>query len=88
MPGFLEALENTKPLSKKHMVIIQGKQVEVSLEKKLEIIRVGESNYMLQGKNIVLIPAKKTPRVFPVLKQQDIDPYWIKTQEEIEWVIE
>ena len=37
MPGFFEAMKNIKPVAKKHTVTVQGKEIEVSLEKKLEI---------------------------------------------------
>ena len=40
MPGFFEAMANMpEPRVKKHMVTIQGKEIEVELAKKIEIMR-------------------------------------------------
>jgi hypothetical protein len=88
MPGFFEAFGKTKPIVKKHLVTIQGKSIEVSLEKKLEILRTGEDRYMLDGSIIKLKPVTKTKRPFPVLKDLDRDPYWIDTEERFSWQTE
>jgi hypothetical protein len=88
MPGFFEAMKNIKPVAKKHTVTVQGKEIEVSLEKKLEIQRAGEDKYMLEGKDIVLIPKPKTARRFPVLVGYKQDPYWIETDKGLLWQIE
>ena len=49
MPGFFDAVKNFKPNSKnkKHFVTIDNKEVEVSLQKKLEINRHGSEKYEL-----------------------------------------
>tara|TARA_B100001093_G_scaffold517522_1_gene599289 strand:- start:296 stop:604 length:309 start_codon:yes stop_codon:yes gene_type:complete len=49
MPGFFEAIEKfkNKP-NKKQFVNIEGKSIQVSLEQKLEIMKVGEKNYFCQ----------------------------------------
>lgn len=86
MPGFFEALSNLpKPVPKKHVVTIQGKEIQVSLQKKLEIQRAGEDNYMLVDNKIVLKPKPKAHRKFPVLCQTehgysfyDKDPHWVQ----------
>jgi len=89
MPGFFEAISKTEhPPVKKHMVTIQGKTIEVSLEKKLEILRTGEDRFMLDGTTIKLKPVKKTKRRFPVLKDLDGDPYWIDTAKGFSWQTE
>ena len=49
MPGFFEAFDSSKPVVKKHTVTIQGNEVEVSLGKKLEIMRAGEDKYILKA---------------------------------------
>ena len=44
--SLLDAIRNLPPVrEKKHFVMIQGKKCEVSLQKKLEIIKQGEENY-------------------------------------------
>lgn len=88
MPGFFEAINNIKPVVKKHMVTIQGKQIEVDLQKKLEIQSKGEDKYMLEGNNIVSIPTRKVDQRFPVLKGYEHDPYWIETDKGLLWHIE
>jgi hypothetical protein len=88
MPGFFEAIGKIQPRVKKYWVTIQGRSIEVSLEKKLEILRAGEDRYMLDGETVKLKPVTKTKRRFPVLKDLDRDPYWIDTEERYTWQIE
>ena len=88
MPGIFEALKKYEPYVKKHMVTIQGKKIQVSLDKKLEILKAGEEKYMLQGDNIILKPVSKTQRRFPVIKKLEQDPYWIVSDEGLIWQIE
>ena len=85
MSGLFEAIRNLKPVSKKYTVTIQKQQVEVTLEKKLEIQKVGEDKYMLEGKSIRLKPVSKIRRWFPEPAKQNKDPYWVETQERFEW---
>ena len=69
MPGFFDALRNL-PIQKekKHFVIIQGQQKEVTLEKKLEIIKNGEENYVVKDNTIKKKPELKIKSIYPVLK--------------------
>ena len=57
---------------KKHFVTIQGKQYQVSLKKKLEILQHGEENYMIKpakfGPEILLKPKPKPKTRYSVLK--------------------
>jgi hypothetical protein len=49
MPGFFEALDNFKNKeTKKHFVTVEGQTVEVSLEKKLEIMKAGIDAWTIQ----------------------------------------
>ena len=72
-------------MTKKYTVTIQKEQVEVTLEKKLEIQKVGEDKYMLEGKSIRLKPVSKTERRFHEPAKQNQDPYWVETRERFEW---
>jgi hypothetical protein len=74
MSGFLKALEDfPKPVVKKHFVIIQDKQYEVPLEKKLEIMQHGEGNYTVKtgelGTEFVLKPKPKPKTRYSVLRK-------------------
>ena len=98
MPGFFEAMANMpEPRVKKHMVTIQGKEIEVELAKKIEIMRSGEDKYMLEGDEIIMKPIPKTNKKFPVLctdengyKFYTGDPYWVQgtIEEGYTWQIE
>jgi len=77
MQELFKALEIQKSNEiKKYFVKIQGKEVEVSLEEKLEIIRNGESNYILEGKKPVKVEPKINMNVFPEIEDLKSDPYW------------
>jgi len=77
MQELFKALEIQKSNEiKKYFVKIQGKEVEVSLEEKLEIIRNGESNYILEGKKPVKVEPKIDMNVFPEIENFTSDPYW------------
>ena len=86
MDPLLKALADMPPPKKKrHMVTVDGQSIEVSLQKKLEIMRSGESAFMLKDGNIVLRPRKGTKVKCKVLVKADVgahfledDPYWIK----------
>ena len=98
MPGFFEAMGGLPgPVVKKHVVTIQGKEIEVDLAKKLQIQRAGEDKYMLQNNVVVLIPIPKTNRRFPELRTDENgynfhegDPYWVQgtIEEGYTWQIE
>ena len=90
MSEIFKALQSLGPRQpKKHFVTIQGKQYQVGLEKKLEIIRNGEENYIIKpakfGPEILLRPKKKAKTQYPVLSKatkgyvfQDEDIHWPK----------
>ena len=87
MKEFFEALAKLKkPEPKKHFVTVEGKQFQVSLSKKLEMLRVGEANYLIKpskfGPQFVLKP-KINKRDYKILKKADAgydfydhDPYY------------
>lgn len=60
MPGFYDALNNRNTnLQKKHFVTIQGQNIEVSLEQKLQIQKAGEDAYFCQkGPNGIIVCKK------------------------------
>lgn len=47
MPGFFDAIKNFKPRQKAHSVEINGKTVQISLEKKLQVQKKGIENFDL-----------------------------------------
>jgi len=60
MPGFFEALDNfKKEKPKKHFVTVEGQTVEVSLEKKLEIIKAGIGAWNIQKVSDGIVFVKK-----------------------------
>jgi len=84
------------PRNKIHTVCIQGKEIEVSLQKKLEIQRAGEYSFILKDGQIVPKPRKKVRLTCPQLVKADIgghfcdgDPYWITeiAEEGYQWQI-
>ena len=84
MPGFFEALNNRSKKSKRHFVTIQGRQHEVSLEKKLEIIKNGEDKYFVKD-SVIQLKKPKSVR-YPLLHKDDKgyiffskNPYWVKS---------
>jgi len=72
MSEFLKAFQDLQqPREKKHFVTIEGIQFEVSLEKKLEVLKNGEQNYILSKSGITLRkPAVRKVR-YSVLKTAD-----------------
>ena len=97
MDELTRALMDMPPPKKKiHTVSIQGQEIEVSLQKKLEILRAGESAYILQDGKILPRPKKKTKVECKVLVKADMgghfcegDPYWIESvaEEGHQWQI-
>ena len=86
-----------KLVVKKHTAIIEGKEVEVTLQQKIEINQTGEDKYILKGNDVVLKPRPKTNRRFPELRTDengynfyDGDPYWAQgtIEEGYTWQIE
>ncbi len=101
MPGFFEAAAEVwgkEPEKKKiHTVNIQGKEIAVSLEKRLEIMKHGEELYMLADGKIVRRPIKKNDLRRSVLRKSDRgykfydnDPLWVESivEEGFSWQIE
>ena len=89
MNELLKALDNLPPVKKKiHTVTIQGKTIEVSLEKKLEILKAtnGEDAFILDGDKIIPKPVeKKSKHRLPTLKKDKTgghfhngDPFWLE----------
>ena len=77
MQELFKALANLpKPSVKRHFVKIQGKEVEVSLNEKLEIINNGENNYILQGDKPIKVERKIDRNVFPEIENLKSDPFW------------
>jgi hypothetical protein len=87
MDPLLKALADMPPQEKKrHMVTIDGQQIEVSLQKKLEIMRSGEYAFIIKNGNIVPKPKKRTKVQCKILVKADVgghfyesDPYWIES---------
>ena len=101
--AFFEAAKQVwskAPKEKKYTVKIEGKEIEVSLEKSLEIQQAGEEAFMLQDGKIMRIPRKTNNLKKPVLKKQllgkpgykfyDNDPLWVESivEEGFSWQIE
>ena len=83
MTDLFDAFKHLKVTPKKHFVTISGENVEVALDQKVEIIRVGADNYELRdGK-----PVRKVTRIdrnrFPEIDNFHMDPYW--PDKECEW---
>tara|TARA_R110001592_G_scaffold67438_2_gene207002 strand:- start:1123 stop:1425 length:303 start_codon:yes stop_codon:yes gene_type:complete len=84
MSSILEALRNRpRKQPKKHFVKVGGKEIEVSLEKKLEIIRRGEDRYMLEENQIVLKPERKIKAKFKKLVDSEKGYYFLDN--DIHW---
>jgi len=76
MSELLKALQGRPPVTeKKHFVEIEGKQYQVSLEKKLEIMKYGEENYTIKptdhGPEISLKPKPKPKTRYSVLRKSE-----------------
>ena len=90
MTKFWEALSSHKQKEKvKHTVTIDQVQYEVSLEKKLEVIRHGEENYMIVNSEIIKKPRQAKLIKHSLLKRAntgykffDNDPHWIESPTE------
>lgn len=68
---------------KRHFIEVDGKNIEVSLQKKVEILNNGIGNYILENNEVVLKPKVKTQRTYSELRKDskgyvflDHDPYW------------
>lgn len=76
MSELFEALKNFQNKPKKHFVTIQNETIEVTLEKKIEIIRHGENNYVIKGGVPFRIELKSKKNKFFELDQIKSDPFW------------
>ena len=65
----LKSLPKREP--KKHFVMIDGNAIEVTLEKKLEIMRHGEDKYMIEDSKLVLKPIPKIKSKFKKLIESE-----------------
>lgn len=84
MPGFFEALNEISPIKeKKYFVTIQGQVKEVSLQKKLEILKHGAENFILKGNEIEPKPKPKLRTAYPVLKEVEKGYHFI--DDDIHW---
>ena len=90
MTKFWEALSSHKQTEKvKHMITISGVQHQVSLDKKLEVIKHGEENFMIVNNEIVKKPRQAKVMKHRLLKSSDTgykffdnDPHWIESSTE------
>ena len=97
MSELFKALNNFKRVAKKHTVLVNGQEIEVTLQKKLEIMQNGADNYTIKDGLIISKPKRRPGVVYPVLKKTERG-YWfhegdIHWPEEIieggeSWVIE
>tara|TARA_B100001059_G_C17476879_1_gene399763 strand:- start:134 stop:436 length:303 start_codon:yes stop_codon:yes gene_type:complete len=78
MSAIFDALKNLPELKpKKHFVMIDGNEIEVTLEKKLEIMRHGEDKYMVEDSKVVLKPIPKIKSKFKKLIESEKGYYFV-----------
>ena len=84
MSAIFKALANLpKREPKKHFVTVDGKEIEVALEKKLEMMRHGFDQYMMEDGKIVLKPVPKIKSKFK--KLVDVDKGYHFIYDNIHW---
>tara|TARA_B100000405_G_scaffold299601_1_gene258146 strand:+ start:20 stop:322 length:303 start_codon:yes stop_codon:yes gene_type:complete len=84
MSAIFKALANLpKREPKKHFVTVDGKEIEVALEKKLEMMRHGFDQYMMEDGKIVLKPVPKIKSKFK--KLVDVDKGYHFIDDDIHW---
>ena len=84
MSAIFKALANLpKREPKKHFVTVDGKEIEVALEKKLERMRHGFDQYMMEDGKIVLKPVPKIKSKFK--KLVDVDKGYHFIDDDIHW---
>ncbi len=77
MPGCIEALSNIKPRRNKHEVVVEGHTVEVTLDKKIEMIRNGVENYYFTHTGELVLRERKNKSIlFPEIEKFIGNPYW------------
>lgn len=83
MTELFDKFKNFKVAVKKHYVVIQDQNIEVSLDKKLEIIRNGTNNYKIKDGEPILKETKTQRNTFPEIQNLTSDPFW--PTEEFVW---
>ena len=84
MSAIFKALANLpKREPKKHFVTVDVKEIEVALEKKLEMMRHGFDQYMMEDGKIVLKPVPKIKSKFK--KLVDVDKGYHFIDDDIHW---
>ena len=84
MSAIFKAMANLpKREPKKHFVTEDGKEIEVALEKKLEMMRHGFDQYMMEDGKIVLKPVPKIKSKFK--KLVDVDKGYHFIDDDIHW---
>ena len=84
MSAIFKALANLpKREPKKHFVTVDGKEIEVALEKKLEMMRHGFDQYMMEDGKNVLKPVPKIKSKFK--KLVDVDKGYHFIDDDIHW---
>ena len=76
MSELFNVLKNFKNDNKKYFIEIDGKQIEVSLQKKIEVQQNGLENYILQNDKLVLQEVKPDRNTFAEIKDMKSDPFW------------
>ena len=84
MSAIFKALANLpKREPKKHFVTVDEKEIEVAMEKKLEMMRHGFDQYMMEDGKIVLKPVPKIKSKFK--KLVDVDKGYHFIDDDIHW---
>jgi hypothetical protein len=78
LTNFFEAFDNFNfSNKKKHTITIEGKTIEVPLQKKLEVMNNGEENYYWKSNvEFSLRKKEKTKIVDPVFETRIEDVFW------------
>jgi len=79
MSEFFKAAAHWKQRITKHEVTVEGKVYEVTVDKKIDMIKHGEENYYINPKGEIALQEKKDTRyVFPEIETYVGNPYWPK----------
>ena len=81
MPGFFEAAANFKQSKSVHEVTVDGKTIEVSRDKKIEMIKNGIEHYYFKEDGTLAMREKKNIRNhYPEIETFLGNPYWPEEQ--------
>lgn len=69
MSELFKALNDFKKTAKKHTVVVDAQEFEVTLQQKIEMIKHGTDRYTVKNGVIVLKPKPKYGVSYPVLKK-------------------